>query len=83
MNILSYATLTGDMHGSSQGQDESSVQFLGVTWQQHHGLGLIEDAGQLGLHLRTAQTHDQPQCCALHTAGKHKSQVNSLAPGRF
>lgn len=54
------------MRGSGQGEDQGSVQLLRLGRQNR--LGVVEEAGELGLHFRTSQGRDQPQSCALNAA---------------
>ena len=56
---------TSDVCGSGQGEDQGSVQLFRLGRQNR--LRVVEEAGELRLHLRTTQRCDQTQSCALDT----------------
>ena len=66
------AVTTCNVGGSGQSEDQSSVQLLRLCRQDR--LGVVEEARELGLHLRAAQCRDQPQGCALNTGGRQRER---------
>lgn len=66
----SIQTFTCDMHGPGYGENQHHAQFLQLIGQEPWHPWFIEYPEQLGLNLKTPESRDQPEGCALHTENK-------------
>lgn len=70
------------MHSPGYGEDQHPVQFLRLIGQEPRPPWFIEYSGQLGLNLKTPESRDQPEGCALHTEDKVNRLEKQLKKSR-